>query len=97
MALSRSILPRFGVNLRLGSRAMISYSPIVRCAVGEGGKKKASARLSQVQQMLHEAQERALSAGNEPIPQITLGNFIISSNCLCFFFTVYWLIIVKCR
>lgn len=73
----RSMLPSFGINLRLVSRAMmISYSPAVRCAAGEGGRKKASSRLSQVQQILHEAQERALSAGNEPIPKITIGTSV---------------------
>lgn len=40
---------------------------------GEGDGKKLSARLSQVQQLLREAEERASSAGNEPIPKITLG------------------------
>lgn len=49
----------------------------IRCAAstsaGSGGDRKVSSRLSQVQQMLHEAEERANSAGNEPTPQITLG------------------------
>lgn len=48
-----------------------------RCAAstsgGGNGDRKVSSRLSQVQQMLHEAEERANSAGNEPTPQITLG------------------------
>lgn len=46
-----------------------------RCAASNsgGGDRKVSSRLSQVQQMLHEAEERASSAGNEPTPQITLG------------------------
>lgn len=73
--LFRSILP---ID-RLRSRAMpISYTPTFRCsAAGEGSRKKASSRLSQVQQMLHEAQERALSAGNDPVPQITIGTFLL--------------------
>lgn len=53
----------------------ISYAPI-RCAAtsdsGGGGHKKASARMSQVHQLLHEAEERA-AGHNEPIPTITLG------------------------
>lgn len=57
---------------------MISYSPAVRCAAGEGGRTKASSRLSQIQQILHEAQERALSAGNEPIPKITIDHVTVS-------------------
>lgn len=49
-----------------------------RCAAaseyGEG-RKKASARLSQVQQLLVEAEERASSGANEPPPpKISLGN-----------------------
>ncbi|KAL9310438.1 putative aminoacyl-tRNA hydrolase [Arabidopsis thaliana] len=55
----------------------------VRCAAstsgGSGGDRKVSSRLSQVQQMLHEAEERASSAGNEPTPQITLGKLLLSS------------------
>lgn len=46
----------------------------VRCAASNSGSdKKVSARLSQVQQLLQEAEERASSAGSEPIPKITLG------------------------
>ena len=47
----------------------------IRCAAadsGDGGK-KVSARLSQVHQLLQEAEERSLSFGNEPTPKITLG------------------------
>ncbi|CAD5316119.1 unnamed protein product [Arabidopsis thaliana] len=54
----------------------------VRCAAstsgGSGGDRKVSSRLSQVQQMLHEAEERASSAGNEPTPQITLDNVTLN-------------------
>lgn len=39
---------------------------------GDGGR-KFSSRLSQVQQLLQEAEERALSAGGEPSAKITLG------------------------
>ncbi|XP_024015569.1 peptidyl-tRNA hydrolase ICT1, mitochondrial [Eutrema salsugineum] len=53
-----------------------------RCAAstsgGSDGDRKVSSRLSQVQQMLHEAEERANSAGNEPIPQITLDHVTLN-------------------
>ncbi|XP_024984890.1 peptidyl-tRNA hydrolase ICT1, mitochondrial-like isoform X1 [Cynara cardunculus var. scolymus] len=58
----------------------ISYTPL-RCAAGSdsggGGRNKASARMSQVQQLLHDAKER--SAGrDEPIPKITLDHVSVS-------------------
>ncbi|KAK9276786.1 hypothetical protein L1049_007128 [Liquidambar formosana] len=75
----RTSLPlTFNGTVRLTGRG-ISYSPI-RCAAsdsGDGGR-KVSARLSQVQQLLQEAEERALSADNEPIPKITLDNVTVS-------------------
>lgn len=37
-----------------------------------------SSRLSQIQQVLHEAQERAKSAGNDPIPKITIDHVSVS-------------------
>ncbi|CAF2039914.1 hypothetical protein BRARA_I01424 [Brassica rapa] len=51
-----------------------------RCAASNsgGGDRKVSSRLSQVQQMLHEAEERASSAGNEPTPQITLDHVTLN-------------------
>ncbi|VVA90363.1 unnamed protein product [Arabis nemorensis] len=54
-----------------------------RCAASTsggsgGGDRKVSSRLSQVQQMLHEAEERANSAGNEPTPQITLDHVTLN-------------------
>ena len=50
----------------------ISFSRI-RCAAASDGK-KVSSRLAQVQQLLQEAEDRALSADiNQPIPKITLG------------------------
>ncbi|CAK9144656.1 unnamed protein product [Ilex paraguariensis] len=62
-----------GTTLRLISR--VSYSSIRCSAASESGetRKKASARLSQVQQLLLEATERAKAASNEPVPKITLG------------------------
>ncbi|KAL1210988.1 hypothetical protein V5N11_035789 [Cardamine amara subsp. amara] len=54
----------------------------IRCAAstsgGSGGDRKVSSRLSLVQQMLHEAEERANSAGNEPTPQITLEHVTLN-------------------
>ncbi|XP_057977573.1 meiotically up-regulated gene 82 protein isoform X3 [Malania oleifera] len=51
-----------------------------RCAASDSGEgsKKVSARHSQVQQLLQEAEQAALSAGNEPIPQITLDHVNVS-------------------
>ncbi|EHA8588195.1 peptidyl-tRNA hydrolase ICT1, mitochondrial [Cocos nucifera] len=52
----------------------------VRCAAagsGHGGK-KVSARLSMMQQILQDAEERALSAGSEPTPKITLDHVTVS-------------------
>ncbi|XP_026662890.1 peptidyl-tRNA hydrolase ICT1, mitochondrial-like isoform X1 [Phoenix dactylifera] len=52
----------------------------VRCAAaqsGDGGK-KVSARLSMMQQILQDAEERALSAGSESTPEITLDHVTVS-------------------
>ncbi|KAK9147889.1 hypothetical protein Scep_006646 [Stephania cephalantha] len=50
----------------------------IRCMAADSGEKKVSARLSQVQQLLQEAEERAMSAGNEPAPKITLDHVSVS-------------------
>ncbi|KAJ4877334.1 Class I peptide chain release factor [Raphanus sativus] len=66
-----------GVSLVHSSSRFGSF----RCAAsnpGGGGDRKVSSRLSQVQQMLHEAEERASSAGNEPTPQITLDHVTLN-------------------
>ncbi|CAK9173147.1 unnamed protein product [Ilex paraguariensis] len=67
-----------GTTLRLISR--INYSSVRCSAASESGEtgKKASARLSQVQQLLLEATERAKVAGNEPIPKITLDHVTVN-------------------
>ncbi|KAL8141688.1 hypothetical protein V2J09_014720 [Rumex salicifolius] len=64
-----AVLPSFGDS----GRRSISYSP-VRCAASEYGDstKKGSARLSHVQQLMSEAEERANVADKEPPPKITL-------------------------
>lgn len=81
----RTSLPIFGGPVALTCRR-ISYSS-VRCAAvdsGDGGKKAAPSRMAHVQQLMMEAKERAASAGNEPIPKITLDhvtmNFARSSG-----------------
>ncbi|GMH29826.1 hypothetical protein Nepgr_031669 [Nepenthes gracilis] len=65
----------FGFSDRRGFR----YSRI-RCAASEHGdvSKRVSARLSQVQQLLIEAEERAGAADSEPPPKITLEHVNVS-------------------
>lgn len=71
----RASLPTSGGPVGLSYRR-ISYGRVLRAALdsGDAGKKVAPSRLAQVQQLMMEAKERAASAGNEPIPKITLGN-----------------------
>ncbi|PNT45042.1 hypothetical protein POPTR_003G115300v4 [Populus trichocarpa] len=61
-------------NLKVPNRE-ISFSRI-KCAGSDD--KKVSSRLSQVQQLLQEAEERASAAGNEPPPKITLDHVTVS-------------------
>ncbi|XP_052209947.1 uncharacterized protein LOC127813176 isoform X1 [Diospyros lotus] len=63
---------------RLFCRRISYYA--VRCSASDSadGGKRAPARLSQVQQLMLEAEERAASAGNEPIPKITLDHVTVS-------------------
>lgn len=68
-------LPGFrgSTNLRFTHHRGINFGGI-RCSASDSGSDdKVSARFSQVKQLLREAEERASSAGNEPIPKITLG------------------------
>ncbi|MED6168211.1 hypothetical protein PIB30_009713 [Stylosanthes scabra] len=63
------------------SRPSTSFTPIrcVSSSSGSGnGGNKVSSRLSQVQQLLHEAEERALSADTGPTPKITLDHVTVS-------------------
>nr|GLL48576.1 peptidyl-tRNA hydrolase ICT1, mitochondrial [Ipomoea trifida] len=65
----------FGSNSLLVLRT-IYYSPVL-CKAHDGSDddgKKSPARMAQVQQLIYEATERAQSAGNEPIPKITIVN-----------------------
>ncbi|PKI49489.1 hypothetical protein CRG98_030106, partial [Punica granatum] len=70
-------LSRFCPTLRSPRRGF-SFSRICYAASEPADGKKASARLSQMQQLLQEAEERALSAGNEPTPKITLDHVSVS-------------------
>ncbi|KAL9438711.1 hypothetical protein AB3S75_024394 [Citrus x aurantiifolia] len=73
-------LPGFrgSTTLRFTHHRRINFGGI-RCAASDSGSDdKASARFSQVKQLLREAEERASSAGNEPIPKITLDHVTIS-------------------
>ncbi|KAB1996110.1 hypothetical protein ES319_D13G208500v1, partial [Gossypium barbadense] len=64
--------------IRLTPNRGISFSPI-RCATPDAdADRKVSARLSQMQQLIQEAEERASSARNEPTPQITLDHVTVS-------------------
>ncbi|KAK6274881.1 hypothetical protein POUND7_004590 [Theobroma cacao] len=75
---ARAVLPGFCGTIRVTPSRGISFSRI-RCAASDASaERKVSARLSQVQQLLQEAEERASSAGNEPTPQITLDHVTVS-------------------
>ncbi|TYG77452.1 hypothetical protein ES288_D03G195800v1 [Gossypium darwinii] len=75
----RPLLPCSRIPIiRLTPNRGISCSPI-RCAAPDAdADRKVSARLSQMQQLLQEAEERASSAGNGPTPQITLDHVTVS-------------------
>lgn len=71
-------------TLRFTHQREINFGGI-RCAASDSGSdNKVSARFSQVTQLLREAEERASSAGNEPIPKITLGTSKFSHLLLSF-------------
>lgn len=67
-----SALPGVGGTIGYTHRG-ISFGRIQCAASDSGDGRKVSARLSQVQQLLQEAEERALSADDEPTPKITIG------------------------
>ncbi|KAK9006340.1 hypothetical protein V6N11_035381 [Hibiscus sabdariffa] len=76
---SRPLLPSpSNATLRLTPNRAINFTRIRCAASGADADRKVSARLSQVQQLLQEAEERASAAGNEPIPQITLDHVSVS-------------------
>ncbi|XP_010473514.1 PREDICTED: peptidyl-tRNA hydrolase ICT1, mitochondrial-like [Camelina sativa] len=79
----QSLLPCLRLTPRIVPIHSISRFGSIRCAAastsgGSVGDRKVSSRLSQVQQMLHEAEERASSAGDEPTPQITLDHVTLN-------------------
>lgn len=86
-----SVPPVFPATLNNSNAALrfrlreISFGRVI-CAASEssGAGGKVSSRLSQVQQLLQEAEERALSADVEPAPKITLGMSRKSLNNLLF-------------
>ncbi|XP_039031971.1 peptidyl-tRNA hydrolase ICT1, mitochondrial-like [Hibiscus syriacus] len=75
----RLLLPSpSNTTIRLTPNRGISFTRI-RCAASDAdADRKVSARLSQVQQLLQEAEERASAAGDEPTPQITLDHVSVS-------------------
>ncbi|CAL5356017.1 unnamed protein product [Camellia sinensis] len=87
----RTSLTSFSLPIRLTCRWRRISHCSVRCAAsdsGDRGKKAAPSRMSQVQQLMMEAEERASSAGNEPIPKITLGSFNNSTPRFMFLYHV---------
>ncbi|XAR70408.1 Aminoacyl-tRNA hydrolase [Bertholletia excelsa] len=74
----QTLLPR--LNAAAGLPCLRTRYCPVRCAASDSGdgRKKAPARLSQMQQLMQEAEERAASAGNEPIPKITLDHVTVN-------------------
>ncbi|KAG7015643.1 Peptidyl-tRNA hydrolase ICT1, mitochondrial [Cucurbita argyrosperma subsp. argyrosperma] len=80
-----SVPPLFPATLNNPNAALrfrlreISFGRVI-CAASEssGAGGKVSSRLSQVQQLLQEAEERALSADVEPAPKITLDHVTVN-------------------
>ncbi|XP_057462584.1 uncharacterized protein LOC130752761 [Actinidia eriantha] len=70
--------PSLNDLIRLNCRR-ICFS-LIRCAASDSSArmKKAPSRMSQIQQLMVEAEERAASADNEPIPKITLDHVTVS-------------------
>ncbi|CAN1186082.1 Peptidyl-tRNA hydrolase ICT1, mitochondrial [Linum perenne] len=62
----------------LTSSAALRSTRIVCAAASSSDDKKVSSRLSQVQQLLQEAEDRASAGSNEPIPQITIDHVTVS-------------------
>ncbi|GAA0157065.1 translation release factor [Lithospermum erythrorhizon] len=56
----------------------ISHTPLRAKAAAEGDKKKAPARLAQVEDLLFAAQERAKDGANQPIPKISLEHVSVN-------------------
>lgn len=69
LSVTRTLSNSHWASLEVPNR-QISFCRI-KCAASDD--KKVSARLSQVHQLLQEAEERASTVGNEPTPKITRG------------------------
>ncbi|XVF13287.1 hypothetical protein REPUB_Repub08aG0195900 [Reevesia pubescens] len=75
----RSLLPgSCNTTIRVTPSRRINFSRIQCAASDAGAERKVSSRLSQVRQLLQEAEDRASSAGNEPTPQITLDHVTVN-------------------
>ncbi|TXG51066.1 hypothetical protein EZV62_023590 [Acer yangbiense] len=79
------LLPfRFGIMILFIFKSVLKNLTIFVLAcratteLREGDARQVSARLSQVQELLQQAEERASSAGNEPVPQITIDHVTVS-------------------
>jgi len=86
LQLSSSTLPFTSLRLRgvsppshFSLQFRRSLRPAIRCASSDSdGANRVSARLSQVNQLLQQAEHRALSADQTPPPKITIGSLSIS-------------------
>ncbi|CAM9003142.1 unnamed protein product [Rhodiola kirilowii] len=79
------IFPSFCRTFRSGPKVTVLGCGISHCRIqclssdsGGGGGKKVSARLSQMRQLLQDAEERAFRADDEPVPKITLDHVTVS-------------------
>ncbi|BAT75913.1 hypothetical protein LR48_Vigan01g219900 [Vigna angularis] len=88
LQLSSSTLPFTSLRLRgvyppshfsLSHQLGRSLNPAIRCASSDShGANRVSARLSQVNQLLQQAEHRALSADQTPPPKITIDHVTVS-------------------
>ncbi|CAM8956025.1 unnamed protein product [Rhodiola kirilowii] len=79
------IFPSVCRPFRSGPKVTVLGGGISHCRIrclssdsGGGGGKKVSARLSQMRQLLQDAEERAFRADDEPAPKITLDHVTVS-------------------
>ncbi|KAF7049723.1 hypothetical protein CFC21_058211 [Triticum aestivum] len=75
--LSPSPSPGLGLGLSVGRVGLVH----LRCSAAEAGDgrgKKVSARLALAQQVMRDAEERAASAGSDPVPKITMDHVTVS-------------------
>ncbi|PNT54014.1 hypothetical protein POPTR_001G117500v4 [Populus trichocarpa] len=74
LSVTRTLSNLHWASLEVPNRQISSCR--IKCAASDD--KKVSARLSQVHQLLQEAEERASAVGNEPTPKITRGHVTVS-------------------